>query len=531
MKKLLLLPFIPFLLCSCATQRRGATLPWTTHEAEAGKSNAAVHGPSRQYLTPEAEASGRQYIRLDATGHYVEFTAKHRANALVARYSIPDGADATVSLYINGVFRQKLALTPRYAWVYGNFPWTNEPRDGQPHHFFDEVRALLGQVLPGDKIRLQKDNTDTAGYYLVDFIELEQVAPPRLQPANSLSLSNFSNFAECVRAAQAQRKIVWIPPGEFKVTGITTGDVEIRGAGMWYSTLQASSRVFEGNGKPLKVSDLALFGNVTRRNDSSADNAFNGNFGDGSELTRLWIEHFKCGIWTTRGTKNLRVTGCRIRTTMADGINLCDSTSDSTVRQCHLRNTGDDALATWSPSGDWSSKKPCVRNAFLNNTVQLPWLANGIALYGGTDHRIAGNLITDTVFSGAGILISSGHGAIPFAGNIRVEHNTIVRAGGDCYIGETIGGLWFHAMDSDIDAGISINDMTIVDCRNSGITVHGPRMLSRAALKHVVIDGADHAVQIKPGVKGTLSIADMQSSNLRRTRLQNGSPSQFNPIQ
>jgi hypothetical protein len=168
-----------------------------------------------------------------------------------------------------------------------------------------------------------------------------------------------------------------------------------------------------------------------------------------------------------------------------------------------------------------------VHNQFLNNTAQLPWLANGIGLYGGADHVVAGNLIVDTVFSGGGILISSGHGAVPFSGNIQVKQNTLVRTGGEAYIGDKIGGLWFHLRDSDIEAEISINDLTIRDSRESAITVHGSRSLRRATLEHIVVDGAERAVHIKPGAKGSMTVSGLEASHLKKEPLQNDSPDGF----
>src|SRR6267142_4398253 len=90
---------------------RGASVPWTTYEAEDMTSNGAILGPG--YFGVEGESSGRKCVELNTTGQYVEFTAQHVANAIVVRYCLPDsadgsGSDSTISLYTNGVFVQKL---------------------------------------------------------------------------------------------------------------------------------------------------------------------------------------------------------------------------------------------------------------------------------------------------------------------------------------------------------------------------------------------------------------------------------------
>lgn len=457
----------------------GASKPWKTYQAEEAATNGAVVGPSRKYLTPEAEASTRRFVQLAKKGDGIDFRVREAANALVLRFCIPDGPagegmDATLSLEINGRFVKKLELTSRYAWIYGDFPWSNHPSAGKAHHFWDECHTRIPAVGKGDVVRLVVDKGDAAEYYGVDFIELEQVAPPLERPENSLSITDYGSLPECIAAAKAQGKVVWVPAGEHRIEGerIAVGGVRVQGAGIWHSRLTGRP-MFEGTGEAVRFSDLALFGEIGHRDDESPDNAFNGNLGDGSVFSNLWIEHLKCGFWTKYGTKNMLVENSRIRNLMADGINFCDGTSFSTVSNCHFRNTGDDAMASWSPTGEWSSGKPCVGNAFVNNTVQLPWLANGIAIYGGTDHLIANNEIRETVFSGGGILVSSNFGAVPMAGKIRVENNRIHGAGGDSHIGETVGGLWLHAADSDVEAEIVIDGLEITDSAGSNITFHG----------------------------------------------------------
>ena len=119
-------------------------------------------GPDYTGHTAAREASGRQCVRLAGTGEFVEFTAKADAQGLVVRYCIPDspdgrGLDATLSLYINGKFHGKLPMTSKFAYLYGNYPFNNQPSSGTPRHFWDELRIMPGVIHRGDVIRLQKD--------------------------------------------------------------------------------------------------------------------------------------------------------------------------------------------------------------------------------------------------------------------------------------------------------------------------------------------------------------------------------------
>jgi len=110
----------------------GATVPWSTYEAENMTTTGTIPGAQYSPNLVGSESSGRRYVQLGATGQFVQFAALGAANAIVVRYNVPDttdglGADYTLSLYTNGVFAQQLALTSKYSWLYGNYTFTNNP--------------------------------------------------------------------------------------------------------------------------------------------------------------------------------------------------------------------------------------------------------------------------------------------------------------------------------------------------------------------------------------------------------------------
>lgn len=502
--------------------------PWERHEAEGGRTNAEVRGPSRQYLSPESESSERRHVRLEEAGDQVEFVANREADGLVLRYCIPDapgggGLSSTLQLLVNGNSVIEIPLTSRHSWNYGDFPWPDDPKLGRPHHFFDEVNVRIPFLRPGDSVVLRREKVDDADYVLVDFLELETVPQPLPRPAGSLSLLDFGavpgdgiDDSKALRTllenAARESLIAWIPEGIFELNGerILLPKVQIRGAGMWHSRFGGSRPMFVGTGQAVEISDLGIFGDTNVRNDSSPDNAFDGNFGDGSIFHRLWIEHLKCGFWTTRGTKNLLIEHSRLRNLMADGVNFCNGTSDSTVRECHVRNCGDDGLATWSPreGENWIAG---VRNKFLGNLVELQWHANGIAIYGGSDHLVQGNTIIGTVFSGGGLHVSSSFNCVPYSGPVRLIDNEVRDAGGDCYIGQSIGSVWVHAKDSDIESPVVFKNIRVVDSQGPLLSVHGP-----AAAKNIFLDGAslgegaDFAIHILANARGRLSVSGLE---------------------
>ncbi|MEJ5259601.1 MAG: right-handed parallel beta-helix repeat-containing protein [Anaerohalosphaeraceae bacterium] len=467
----------------------GAQLPYLEYEAEEAQTNASLIGPNRTYLTQAAEASGRKAVRLTNTGHFVEFTLAEPANAMVLRFCIPDSADGagaqhTLSLYLNDIHHSDLLLTSAYSWVYGAYPYTNNPSDGSPHHFFDETAVLFGQVLPsGTRIRLQKDAGDTAPYYLIDLIELELADEPLPKPADFLCLTDFGAIPDdsiddtqalrnAVAEAQAQGKGLWIPPGRFLITDrVNLENVTLRGAGIWHSLLQGLNVRLYGRGGTIILSDFKIDGLSTYRT-SGQRTGIEGRFGPGSRIERVWIEHTEAGIWVSGPSDGLTITGCRIRNTFADGLNLAFGVTNTVVEHCSVRNTGDDGLAMWSYT-QWGPG-PNQNNLFRNNTIQLPMLANGIGLYGGTANAADGNWIRDTVVNGAGIQIANRFSSYPFAGTTLIQNNRLERTGSrsiDYNI--NIGAVWLFAYDGDITAPVRAASNQLLDSTYQGILLSG----------------------------------------------------------
>lgn len=521
---------------------RGAAVPWVEYEAESGVTNGTTLAPSRAFGQIAAESSGRSSVQLSTTGEYVEFTSSAAANSVVVRYVIPDapaggGITATLSLYVNDVFRQKLDLTSKYAWSYGGETSTlNDPAAGGAHHFFDESRALVGDIPAGATVKLQKDSDDTAAYYVIDLIDLEEVAAPTTIPADFISIvdcgatpndgtNDGAAIQDCINQARSQGKGVWIPAGTFESTtqlqsnqGITISDVTIRGAGMWHSTIHGSFARFHCIGNNCRFYDFSILGETTLRDDNNPENGFNGAGGTGSRLENVWVEHTKVGWWVGAGTQNvtdgLVITGSRFRNLFADGVNLCNGTSNSVVENSHFRNTGDDALASWSPAFDGGVN---TNNVFRFNTVQIPWRANCYAIYGGRDNRIEDNLCLDVV-TYPGILIAQDFDSHPFAGTTTVQRTSLIRAGGPMWSQEH-GALKLQAADGPI-SGLVVRDIEIDSPTFSGLHIQGPSTVSNASFTNVRISNAGSwGISITNASGGatfsSVTVADPGSDGLR----------------
>jgi hypothetical protein len=163
-------------------------------------------------------------------------------------------------------------------------------------------------------------------------------------------------------------------------------------------------------------------------------------------------------MWLDGPMSNLKARNNIIVDQIADGINFHTGVTDSVVANNFVRNTGDDALAMWS------DKIEDAKNTFDHNTVQTPVLANGIALYGGTDNTISNNLVADPIREGSGLQVGSRFGAQPFTGSLWITNNTTVRSGPfelNWNIG--LGAIWIYALEGSINANLEVVGNSFLD--------------------------------------------------------------------
>ncbi|MEU4252384.1 discoidin domain-containing protein [Amycolatopsis sp. NPDC026612] len=440
-----------------ATASGGASVPFRTVEAECSATNGSAVGPDYTQATIASEASGRQAVKI-TTGQYVEFTLPAAANAINVHYNLPDGSSGRLTVSVNGT-KPALPVTSRYSYV--DTSWIP---GAKTHHFFDDARLLLGQNLAaGAKVRVEADPGDV-GQATIDLADFEQVGGAGAKPANALSVTDYGAtandtsddsqaFRNGLAAARAQGRELWVPQGRFEIgSALQIDQTTVRGAGQWYTVLHGNNIFNNGSASGnIKLYDFAVFGDVTERNDGSPDNAFHGVLGTGSVVSGLWIQDTKCGLWLMNGaSSNLTIENNRILDTQADGVNFDGAVTNSTLRNNYLRNNGDDGLALWS-NGQADSG-----NTIANNTVVQPNLANGIALYGGSNNTVSGNLVQDTNALGGGYLVANRFNSVPLGGTIAVSGNTALRAGAlDPNWQFGVGALWFDARDQAI-TGVTI---------------------------------------------------------------------------
>ena len=473
-----------------AAQRYGATLPFDEYEAEDAETDGVRIGPDRRFTTVAAEASGRRAVRL-TRGQSVTFVLRRAADAITLRAAIPDGPDgkgrdATLSLTADGRPLGRIALTSRYGWFYGRYPFTNRPADGDPHHYFDESRRKLGRLLPaGTRLRVSVEPGDTASWYVIDLLDAERVASPRPRPRGALSVVSFgadpagtadasAAFERGIAAARAHHKPLWIPPGTFLVTRHLTVDrVRILGAGAWHSVVRGDGVGFYGRPAPngstaVELGHFAIIGEVIDRVDEAQRNAVGGAMGGGSYLHDLFIQHHKVGLWFDGPMRDISIARLRVTDLTADGLNFHRGVSCAVVQQSFWRNTGDDALAAWS---DGQADHHII---FRHNTIVAPILANGIAIYGGHTITVAHNRIADTLTEGGGMHLGNRFHAVPASGRIDFVDNLVLRGGGvDSRSSTPTGAVWFYPLEAPIAAEVRLWRNRIIDPTGAAIEYRG----------------------------------------------------------
>ncbi|ORT57252.1 glycosyl hydrolase family 28-related protein [Streptomyces sp. CB03238] len=557
---------------------RGATVAFDEQEAENAVTDGTVIGPDRTPYTLPSEASGRSAVRLTA-GQHVEFVLPRPANALTVRYSVPDapeggGITAPLDVSVDGRHRETMTLTSQYSWLYNQYPFTNDPRADllhpdwwitecacvpaattpapeitkpfRPTHFYDEQRLHLGRTYrAGDRVRLTIPANSPAAWTVIDLLDIELVAPPHVERGGVNVLAFGADptgrrdaapaIERAIAFAQRVGRNVYMPPGTFQVNRhIVVDDVTIVGAGNWHTVLKGRQVTLaepapdgsrhtgvglygrsaaEGGSRNVHLRGFAIEGDVRERIDSDQVNAIGGAMSD-STIDGLYLHHTKVGLWFDGPMANVRVTDNVITDQIADALNFHTGVTDSLVHNNFVRNTGDDGLAMWSDT------TTDARNTFSRNTVQSPTLANGIAIYGGEDNTVSGNLVADPVREGSGLHAGSRFGAEPFTGALRFTDNTTVRAGTlDLNWRIGLGAIWFYALDKSIDADVRVTGDHYLDSTYNAIMLvsdYGVKDkvdIPAVHFKDVRVDGTGNSV-VSARVKGSATFENVDARNV-----------------
>jgi len=490
-------------LAASLTAGRGATMPWDEYEAEGGVFTGTVQAGTWAEGTLSGEASRRAAVTLTGASQYVQWTSLRDANAIVVRFSVPDHTSNQLAVLVNGTRVTTMNVNSDFSWLYSGLTNTalNQPSQLQdvshplPHHIYDECNALLSStgeavIHAGDVVRLQPVNATPA--ITVDFADLELVAAPLTAPASYVTVTGLTQAdvqSAITAAVNGAKPGVFLPAGTYTMNspGITVpAGLTIQGAGMWHTRLTGGLKNldfgFKVSGDGATFQDFALWGAYDTRVDGYG-RAFGGNMHNNTSVIRVWMERWVVGGWI-QGGSNLLVQDCRIRDTMADGINFANGTQNSRMLNSTARNNGDDGFAMWSATD--LNQGSDFGNLIQNCTSGLQWRAAALAIYGGHDNTIDNCYAYDTLRY-SGLTIDTEFVPIwGFTGTTTLSNLTIDRCGGLMWwnVGDDAAAtprrkwaaIWLFAADSGSFTpfeGIRISNVDVIDPVFQGIMVQG----------------------------------------------------------
>jgi hypothetical protein len=309
---------------------------------------------------------------------------------------------------------------------------------------------------------------------------------------------NFQSLQKCidlVGSSGGAYRGVWIPAGRFYARGFLPlpDNIQIRGAGMWYSKFVAVDTTvpvpvtfdgvtgiagISGNlvfaGQPdgsdsVLLSDFSMFGNVTQRDspDARAPIGVNGMFTN-SHFNALWIEHYVVGFGIHGNSSRDLITNSRVRNTLADGFDLIGSPEGSFISNSHARSNGDDAFAIWSQSTD--PTQLATNNAVADSVAQLQWSGGGFSIYGGAHNSLESDEAFD-MLRNACVQVSTNFvpSGLPSSTSMSasVADMNLYRCGGNAFdqqLGALLVGVEFESLD-----GIVVRNVNIYDPSYKGI--------------------------------------------------------------
>ena len=178
----------------------------------------------------------------------------------------------------------------------------------------------------------------------------------------------------------------------------------------------------------------------------------------------------------------------------------------------------------------WSKGVSDKNNKLLYNTISLPWLANNIALYGGTDIVVKHNWLKDSIYNGGAVNISTNFEPKVFEGTITVNDNLIERCGSrNDHVGDNVGAIWFNAVEGyDITGECIISNNQILDSTIQGVSFFNSGVVENVLLKENNIQGnGSHGIEVDSRLSGKMTMDNNTISDSELGDINNKAEDQF----
>ncbi|GGO08462.1 glycosyl hydrolase family 28-related protein [Saccharibacillus kuerlensis] len=262
------------------------------------------------------------------------------------------------------------------------------------------------------------------------------------KPANSLSVTAYGAigngktdslkaFEKTIKAAKKQGKSVYIPAGNFLLSGrLTIDGVKVIGAGAERSILTSTnseSGSIDLRGENVELQNLAhVYKKTGKRDGADAKNS----------ITVLGASNFviqnvrivgagTAGILVRDSAVDGTISNNLVKSTKADGIHITGGSQRITVEHNTVKKTGDDAIAVVSYKKDRAMTSNIV---IRENSVGYASKARGISVVGGSDVLIEKNKINNTEMAGIYIAVEAGF-ETRNVNNVGISGNTVIKSG------------------------------------------------------------------------------------------------------
>ncbi|MFD8766004.1 discoidin domain-containing protein [Streptomyces mirabilis] len=355
------------------------------------------------------------------------------------------------------------------------------PADGDPRVFWDESHTFVtGSPIPaGATFSLRKDSDNSASFYDVDSVDVENPPAPLTQPANSISITSCGAVADdtptngaadsrsvdsraaiqnCIDQAQQQGKALWIPQGTFYVKGtggLNAQGITIAGAGLWYSTIYRDVPV-PNSTPPAALFDLTsctvrnfhIDGNAVSRSTIGGDGGAMDTTGADWLADGIWTQHTMSGFWASGAGG--KVQNSRLTSIWADGINVNNVSLGA--------DTGNNLTVT----------NNFVRDNYMGDTARYIGLGAGRFVVNGSD-LLSATVTGNTVVRSGGNAYSQGQPALHIGNGGDGQNTGIVdkvTVNGNTVTDSLYDGIAFSTSTSTL-----LQDNTVSNPGRNGIAI------------------------------------------------------------
>lgn len=279
-------------------------------------------------------------------------------------------------------------------------------------------------------------------------------------------------FKKTIAIAKKQAKSVYVPPGNYLLSGrLTVDGVKVAGAGAGVSILTSTdptSGSIDLRGTDVSLQDVShVYRSTAARDGADAKNSVTVLGASNFSIRNVSIVGAStAGILVRDGSANGVIADNIIKNTKADGIHITDGSKQITIENNTIKQTGDDTIAVVS-----YKKDPAITSSVVirGNSVGYASGARGISVVGGSGVTIEKNKISNTEMAGIYIAVESGWETRNVS-NVSVSGNTIRGAG--TRLTDDHPNVLVFADEGSIDEVRFVRNV-ISDSVNAGIGVWG----------------------------------------------------------